>query len=144
MDAEVVDDTVPRLFRGGAFDVATGYLRSAHRTGDSPKNASWDWGFRIGRTIGNSMSAFSSHPPHVSVIFFAFLVMTKSSSPGSESIPAWLVTPEIVTSPPAFANGLVLLRIRVTEFVDGSYDGVKLTTFCVVTVFFFTRFFTVE
>ena len=102
-----------------------------------------------GRNTGADMSDLrrslgSPNPPYVGVIPFAFLVMTNSTSAGLSSVPAWLVTPEIVISPPDVANGFVLLTIRVTEFVDGSYDGAKLTGFGVVTVFFLTRLVTVE
>ena len=50
---EVVVDKVFRLFRGGAFDTATAYLRSAHRTGEFPTYPSYDCGFRIARTVDN-------------------------------------------------------------------------------------------
>lgn len=43
-------------------------------------------------------------------------------------------------SPPDFANGFELLSVRISVLVDGSYDGVKLTGFSVVTGFFLMRF----
>ena len=47
---EVVANTLERLFRGGAFDTSTGYLRSAHRICEIPTYHNYDCGFRIART----------------------------------------------------------------------------------------------
>jgi hypothetical protein len=54
-----------------------------------------------------------------------------------KATPSWLVTPEIVISPP-LANGLVLFKLNVTELVAGAYETVKLTGFSLVTGFFLT------
>ena len=106
----------------------------------------WPLRQNLGTRCSVSVTFNSARSPqaHVSVIAFAFLVIANSNSPGLCVVPAWLVTPAMVISPPDVANGFVLFTIRVTEFVDGSYDGVKLTAFRVVTGFFFTRFVTVE
>ncbi len=47
---EVILDKQMRLFRGGAFDTSSGFVRSAHRAGEYPIYQSFDCGFRVART----------------------------------------------------------------------------------------------